>query len=92
MSNTNPTREELIARTDASHRIGIDTCGLAHYHDAVLGVTWTTTVFGDIAHVTDATLSEWVDFVRADRGWQTCTYTDQSLAEQITDALAQEAV
>jgi hypothetical protein len=92
MTTNIATREELIARTDASHRIGIDTCGLTHYHDAVLDVAWTTTVFGDIAHVADADLSEWVDFVDADRGWQTCTYTEQSLAEQITDALAQEAV
>jgi len=92
MKSNDPTREELIARTDASHRIGIDTCGLTHYHDAVLGATWTTTLFGDITHVTDADLSEWVAFVDADRGWQTCTYTERSLADDLADALAQEAV
>jgi len=92
MSNTNPTREELIARTDASHRIGIDTCGLTHYYDCVLGVVWTTTVFGDITHVARVDLPKWADFVDADRGWQTCSYTEQSLADDLAAALAQEAV
>lgn len=84
MSTNDIARQELDARTDASHRIGIDTCGLAHYHDAVLGVVWTTTALGDIAHVFDVdSLDEWHAFVADDRGWQTHSVAQQSLAETI---------
>ena len=83
-------RDELIARTDNSHRIGIDTCGLAHYYDPLLNVAWTTTVFGNIthtAHVED--LGVWVDFVATDRGWADCAYTTDSLGDQLAAALAE---
>jgi len=80
-------------RTDASHRIGIDACGLAHYFDAQLGVVWTTTALDDVAHVIPVdSLDEWHAFVDADRGWQCHAVAQQSLAESLADALTQEAL
>lgn len=93
MQTNDIARQELDARTDDPHRIGIDACGLAHYFDAQLSTVWTITALGDVAHVIEVdALSEWVEFVRDDRGWQCCTYSEQSLADVLADALTQEAV
>lgn len=87
MSTNDIPRQELDARTDDSHRIGIDACGLAHYFDAQLGVVWTTTALGDIAHVFAVeSLDEWHAFVADDRGWQTHSVAERSLAEDIAAA------
>jgi hypothetical protein len=84
MNRNDPRLEE---RTDASHRIGIDACGLAHYFDAQLGVVWTTTALNDVAHVlTVDSLDEWHAFVADDRGWQTHSVAQCSLAETIATA------
>lgn len=93
MSTNDTLRQELDARTDDSHRIGIDACGLAHYFDVHLGVVWTVTALGDIANTTHVdALSTWVQFVDADRGWQTCRFSNRSLVEDIHDGFRQEAV
>jgi len=92
MSTIDIPRQELDARTDDSHRIGIDACGLAHYFDAQLGVVWTTTALDDVAHVIAVdSLDEWHAFVADDRGWQCHAVAQQSLAETLARA-TQEAV
>lgn len=93
MSTNAIPRQELDARTDDSHRIGIDACGLAHYFDAHLSTVWTVTALGDIAHTRHLdSLSAWVEFVDADRGWQTCHYSDSGLVDTLADSLRREAV
>lgn len=80
-------REQLRSRTIDRKQVGIDAKGRAHYFDPVLGMVWVTDN-QEIAHVEDAELENWMDFVSDRVEWREQYYDDRSLIEHVLDTLS----
>ncbi|UWG49274.1 hypothetical protein AArcCO_4099 (plasmid) [Halalkaliarchaeum sp. AArc-CO] len=80
-------QEALQSRTVDRKRVGIDAKGRPHYFDPLLGVVWVT-VDGEIAHIEEAGLENWMDFVSTQVGWREQYYDDRTLAEHILDTIS----
>lgn len=88
MTDNEPSREELNARTDDRHRLGTDAKGRDHYVDAHLGVVWVT-ADDSIEHIEQTSdVSGWVAYTRERVGWQDCRYSDESIVEWLDQELA----
>lgn len=87
MPNSTIDRQELVARTDARHRIGTDATGAAHYYCNYLGTVWIV-IDGDIERVEMArNLAKWKRFIAARRGWDDHCIDERSDAEFVADAV-----
>ena len=82
MSTNTISAEELSARTDDRHALGIDAKARRHYADPILGAVWVT-VNDQIAHV-----ERWVSYTAEHVGWEDCRYSTKSTAEWLADNLA----
>jgi hypothetical protein len=89
MHASEPTRQEVNARTDRRHRLGIDADGDVHYQDAVLGAIWIVRD-GELVHIeTDHTVEEWISRIETQCGWDDLEYSTKPTSEWLTDALTE---
>ena len=89
MSSNTISAEELSARTDDRHSLGIDAKARHHYADPILGAVWVT-VDDQIAHVEQTEdIERWVNYTAEHVGWEDCRYSIQSTAEWLVDILAE---
>lgn len=91
MSSNTIRAEELSARTDDRHVLGIDTKARHHYADPILGAVWVT-VDDQIAHIerTD-NVEQWVAYTAEHVGWDECRYSTKSTAEWLAEILTTTA-
>ena len=91
MSSNTISAEELSARTDSWHRLGIDAKARRHYADPLLGAVWVT-VDDQIAHVEETQdVERWVAYTAEHVGWTDCRYSTKSTAEWLTDNIVDTA-
>ena len=87
MSSNSISAEELSARTDDRHSLGIDAKARQHYVDPLLGAVWVT-VDDQIAHVEETKdVERWVTYTAEHVGWEDCRYSTKSTAKWLADAL-----
>ena len=79
--------DQLFARTNTYHHLGIDSKNRHHYADPLLGAVWVT-IDDEIAHIESTkAIEQWVTYTSEYVGWSTCNYSTQSLAEWLATAL-----
>ena len=88
MSSNTISAEELSARTDDRHSLGIDAKARQHYADPILGAVWVT-VDDQIAHVEQTqNVERWVTYTAEHVGWEDCRYSTKSTAKWLANIFA----